>query len=572
MKKTLAFLSSAVLALGIAAPFAEAASFKDVPDSYRFYEEIDYLSDAEIITGFPDGSFKPDQAVTRAQAAILIGKTFELDGKKRKTSFSDVNSSNTASGYIESAVDEGIISGFPDGTFRPGQTVSRGQLAILLTRGFELSDSASVTFKDVSPSSAAYPYIGKIIAAGITAGYPDNTYRPDTAVTRGQFAAFMSRAIDAADTDPVPEGPALFVDFLNVGQGDAILLGFPNGQTMLVDAGRSDAAIKEAVAGFGPGFTVDTFVATHPDADHIGGADAVIKDFGVKTVIDSGQDHTTNTYLDYLAAIQASGAAFKVAQEGQDISPDPSVSVKVLHVDSEAADLNDGSIVLMVSYGETDYLLTGDAGIEVEKELVAQYDLDAEVLKVSHHGSDTGTSEAFLNAVNPIHAILSYGEGNQYGHPTSDILKRLFLSDADVWSTSEGDIETWTDGTELYIEQGIDGEPTQNDSEQEPVTDNGRIEIVSKDLGGETVGIKNSGFNDVDLSSWTLVSVQGNQTYTFPDGYVLGAGKTIYVTSGPNAKEQQPTYLKWTTSNIWLNSGDPARLYDEAGEIVSAVD
>ncbi|OKL37033.1 S-layer homology domain-containing protein [Domibacillus mangrovi] len=466
MKKTFAFLSSAVLALGIATPFAEAASFKDVPDGYRFYEEIDYLSDAEIITGFQDGSFKPDQAVTRAQAAILIGKTFELDGTKRKTSFSDVNSSNTASGYIESAVDEGIISGFPDGTFRPGQTVSRGQLAILLTRAFELSDSASVTFKDVSSSSAAYPYIGKIIAAGITAGYPDNTYRPNTAVTRGQFAAFMARALDPYFI-PGEILPPFSVNFLDVGQGDAILLGFPNGKNMLVDASRSDNAVKTALEALGVS-SIDTFVATHPDADHIGGADYVIKNYGVKSVIDSGQDHTTQTYLDYLTAVQSKGAAFKLAQEGQNITLDPTVTVKVLHVDHAATDLNDGSIVLMVSYGEVDYLLTGDAGVEVETALIKKYDLDAEVLKVSHHGSETGTSQAFLNAVDPLDAILSYGETNQYGHPDSVVLNRLLNSGVDVWSTPEGTVETWTDGQDIYFEQDNSGTVPAPEPEPEP--------------------------------------------------------------------------------------------------------
>lgn len=318
---------------------------------------------------------------------------------------------------------------------------------------------------------------------------------------------------------------------MNVGQGDATLLGFPNGQTMLVDAGRSDAAINEAVNGLGPGFTVDTFVATHPDADHIGGADAVITEFGVKTVIDSDQDHTTQTYLNYLTAVQSEGAAFKIAQEGQDLSPDPSVSVKVLHVDSEAADLNEGSIVLKVTYGEIDFLLTGDAGIEVEKELMAKYDLSAEVVKVSHHGSSTGTSDAFLAEVQPRHAVLSYGGNNPYGHPHSDILKRLFLSNILVWSTPEGDVEMWTQGNDLHIDQGIDEEPTKEDPDESTPIDDSQIEIASKDLDGETVGIKNSSTQNVDLSGWTLESVQGSQFYNFPDGYILEAGKTNYITS-----------------------------------------
>lgn len=240
------------------------------------------------------------------------------------------------------------------------------------------------------------------------------------------------------------------------------------------------------MSGFGPGFTGDTCVATHPDADHIGGADTVIKDFGVKTVIDSGQDHTINTHLDYLAAIQVSSTAFKAAKEGQDISPDPSVSVKVLHADSQASDLNEESIVLKVSYGDADYLLTGDAGIEMENEIMAKYDLDAEVLKVSHHGSSTGTSAAFLAEVSLSDAILSYGEGNTYGHPHSEVLKRLLDYCVDVWKTPKGNIETWTDGQEIHFKQGIDEPPTVED----PIEGSSTIGNANKDLSGKQLESK----------------------------------------------------------------------------------
>lgn len=450
MKKTLSFLTSAVLALGISVPFAEAASFKDVSESYRFYDDIDFLSDAQIISGYPDGRFAPNDQVTRAQAAIMIGRTFDLDGTKRSTSFKDVSSNSVASGYIDSAVEAGIITGFPDGTFRPGQTVTRGQLAILLTRAFDLEETTTIKFKDVSPASKAYPYIGQLLAAGITSGYPDNTYRPNESVTRGQFAAFMSRGIRVSF--PIEDLGDFSVDFLNVGQGDAILLTFPNGKTLLVDASRSDAAMKEALSELNVS-NIDTFVAADLDADHIGGADYIIKNYNVKNVIDSGQNHTTETYLDYLSAIKTTGASFKVAQEGQNITLDSTVDVTVLHVDNRGSDLNDGSIVLMVSYGDIDYLLTGDAGIEVEKELIAKYDLDAEVLKVSHHGSDTGSSQEFLNAVLPDLAILSYGENNDYGHPNSTVVNRLKAINADIISTVDGTIETSTDGEYVYINQ-----------------------------------------------------------------------------------------------------------------------
>ena len=195
MKKVISILFSFVLLLGIA-PFALASSYKDVSSTYRFYEEVTYLNEKGIISGFQEGTFRPDIAVTRAQAAIMIGRALGLDGTKQNTKFPDVSENSVASGYIQSAVNAGIIQGFPDGTFKPNQSVTRGQLAIFLSRAFNLQETAKVSFKDVSSTSAAYPYIGKILARGITAGYMDNTYKPDQAVTRGQFSAFMARTLD----------------------------------------------------------------------------------------------------------------------------------------------------------------------------------------------------------------------------------------------------------------------------------------------------------------------------------------------------------------------------------------
>ncbi|WP_046173514.1 S-layer homology domain-containing protein [Domibacillus indicus] len=584
MKKPFAFLAGAALALGVAAPFAQAASFDDVPDTYGFYREIQYLSNQGSISGYADGTFHPDERVTRAAAAAIIGRALELDGTKTTTVFSDVGKSSFASGYIQSAVKAGVISGYSDGTFKPDETVTRGQLAIFLARAFKLTESAPVAFKDVSPSSAAYPFIGKILSARITSGYGDDTYRPDQAVTRAQFAAFMSRALHPSFATG-KKLPAFDLDFLDVGQGDAILLSFPNGKNMLVDASRSDTEVKEALAGL-EAASIDTFVATHPDADHIGGADYVIKNYHVKTVIDSGQDHTTQTYLDYLTAVQTEGAVFKEAQEGQNISPDPSVTVRVLHAGSDAADLNDGSIVLFVSYGEADYLLTGDAGEEVEAELAAKYDLDAEVLKVSHHGSDTGSSQAFIDEVSPAYGMLSYGEGNPYGHPSASVASRLQKAGAEMYATPDGTIETWSDGIFVYVKQGEDPVPAPAPApapapKPAPApapapapsvpADNGKVALSSKNLQTEVIGIKNSGSTSVNMGGWKLVSVEGNQKYTFPAGFILGAGRTVYVTSGPNAKEQRPTYLKWTNANIWLNSGDAAKLYNSAGQHVSGL-
>lgn len=448
-KKVTSVFLSLLLLVSFAVPYAQAATFKDVSTSYTFYEEINYLTSKGIITGYTNGTFKPNESVTRSAAAIMIGRALGLDGTKRTTKFPDVSKDSVASGYIQSAVEAGIISGFTDGTFRPNEPVTRGQLAIFLVRAFDLKDSIAVTFSDVSTNSAAYPYIGKLLAAKITAGYPDNTYRPNIAVTRGQFSAFMARALDPSFLPTTNK--AMEVSFLNVGQGDAIFIKFPNGKTMLVDAGRWDSDVKRELSALGV-TSIDTFVATHPDADHIGGADYVIKNYKVKNVIDSGQDHTTQTYIDYLEAIKAQGCTFKEAAIGQNITLDSNVAVKVLYVDSNASDLNDGSIVLMVTYGNIDYLLTGDAGTKVEAKLVAKYNMQAEVLKVSHHGSSTATSQAFLNEVKPKYAILSYGN-NSYGHPTSTVVNRLKAINATIFETVKGTINTSTNGQTLKVGQ-----------------------------------------------------------------------------------------------------------------------
>ena len=112
--------------------------FNDLSSNHRFYEEIFYLVNKDIISGFPDKSFRSDQYVTREQAAIMIGRSLHLDGSKRTTKFKDVPVDSVASGYIASAVEKGIINGFPDDTFKPTQPVTRGQMAILLDQAFQL--------------------------------------------------------------------------------------------------------------------------------------------------------------------------------------------------------------------------------------------------------------------------------------------------------------------------------------------------------------------------------------------------------------------------------------------------
>lgn len=174
-----------------------AAGFYDVSKDYTFYDEVEFLTSKQVITGFSDGSFKPEAGVTRAEAAMMIGRALGLNGDPKDTHFSDVTANVTGSGYIASAVEKGIISGFPDNTYRPYQQVTRAQMAIFLDKAFALKNAhPDNIFTDVSENMIAYPSILNAYANGIVNGYSDATYQPDGSVSRGHFSAFLARALE----------------------------------------------------------------------------------------------------------------------------------------------------------------------------------------------------------------------------------------------------------------------------------------------------------------------------------------------------------------------------------------
>ncbi|WP_088005584.1 S-layer homology domain-containing protein [Indiicoccus explosivorum] len=572
MKKLIAVLVVTLSLGGVFTSPAIAAGFPDVDPSDRFYDEIMYLTGETIINGFPDGTFQPKGDVTRAQAAIMIGRALGFSGTQQDTKFPDVDADVKASGYIDALADVGIINGYPDGTFRPGDVVTRAEMAIFLHRAFVDGSAVDGTenFSDVASGMRSYEAIADLRTLGVAGGYPDGTFRPDVELTREQFAAFMARAVNPeVFALPVTEGE-VEVTFLEVGQGDAILIEYPNGEVALVDAGRYGTVIDAALQAVGV-TQIDTFIATHPDADHIGGAAYVINNYGVTHVVDSGQVHTTEVFADYLAAVEASGATFQVAEVGDDVSDDASVEAEVLAVNDAASDFNEGSIVIMLTHGLNDFLLTGDAEASTEAELVANYNLDAEVLKVGHHGSDSSTTQAFVDEVDPLLAVISVGE-NSYGHPTQTVVNRLLNSGAEVISTMDGTVIVESDGTSLYVtqlESPTDGGVTPPPPKPPVDETTYAPQIVGKNLESETVTIQNTGSVDVDMTGWMLVSVEGNQVYTFPAGYILRAGYSVNINSGRSSIHNPPSDLEWSDAYIWNNTGDEAELYDSSGVLIS---
>jgi hypothetical protein len=210
----------------------QAAEFTDIQEDQNFYKEMMYLVDKVVITGYKDGSFRPADKVTRAAAAAMIGRSLGFDGAKKESSFKDVAKDSFASGYIEEAVEKKIIKGYTDGTFRPDEEVTRGQMAIFISRAFQLIETKDVLFYDVSENMAAYPFIGKILSAGITHGFSDWTFRPNKELTRAEFSAFLARALDDKFKVTLPVNKPLTIEYKITDEGK-IASNYHNG-TLLV--------------------------------------------------------------------------------------------------------------------------------------------------------------------------------------------------------------------------------------------------------------------------------------------------------------------------------------------------
>jgi subtilisin len=171
-------------------------AFIDLSNNQWYSRQLVFLYSKDILRGY-DGSFiKPNRFVTRAEAVSMLGRALNLSGTQRTTRFSDVPSHSFASGYIESAAKAGILTGHADGTFRPNEPVSRAEMAILISKGFSLSQSQTLSFSDVNSSIAGYQEISNLAVAGITQGYQDGTFRPQDKMNRATFAVFLARALN----------------------------------------------------------------------------------------------------------------------------------------------------------------------------------------------------------------------------------------------------------------------------------------------------------------------------------------------------------------------------------------
>ena len=251
---------------------------------------------------------------------------------------------------------------------------------------------------------------------------------------------------------PVSGGEVQF-HFIDVGQGDAALIRTEKGD-ILIDAGTnsSEDELKAYLDSLGV-TDIEYAVFTHPHEDHIGGADMILNTYNVKNVVLPDATATSKTFERMMDAIEAEKCEVIMAAPDKTFKVGDLTCTILAPIGTAYTELNNYSVVIRAEYGDTSVLFTGDAEVYAEKEMLERYFLkgllDCDILKVGHHGSDTSSSQAFLDAVTPVHAVISVGEGNTYDHPKQEILSRYEAMKLEIHRTDkEGSIVFTTTGGE----------------------------------------------------------------------------------------------------------------------------
>ena len=266
----------------------------------------------------------------------------------------------------------------------------------------------------------------------------------------------------------------LTVTFLDVGQGDSILLEVPDGKKILIDGGGvepkrggekegKDAVGEKVVVPFlhRKGInSLDMVILTHPHADHLGGLNKVLEEIKVDAVLDSGQVYASRAYQRFKALVAKNQIKYTIARAGQTIAFNPEIKGLIFNpvlpfLTMTNSDPNNNSIVLRLVYGQVSFMLTGDMEKEGEERVLGSGfgPLTSTVLKVGHHGSNTSTSDEFLRRVNPQAAVISVGKNNRYRHPRPETLDKLQKAGVKLYRTDEnGAVTVRTDGQTYTIE------------------------------------------------------------------------------------------------------------------------
>lgn len=288
-------------------------------------------------------------------------------------------------------------------------------------------------------------------------------------------------ASPARDTADMPgEESSFSVHFIDVGQADAALVEC-DGHFMLVDGGnRGDSDVIYTVLKKAGADKLDMVVASHAHEDHIGGLPGAFSYATAELTLCPVTDYDSDIFRTFKEYAEEKGGGLTVPEAG-DMYDLGSAEVEILGLNA-GEDTNNTSIVLMIRYGETSFLFTGDAEREAEQALLdSGAELKADVLKVGHHGSDTSTSYPFLREVMPEYAVISVGEGNSYEHPEEGPLSRLRDAGCKILrSDLNGDIIISSDGKKLSITTD------KTATEEQLLTPGGKTQSIAKPAAAES--------------------------------------------------------------------------------------
>ncbi|EHL19164.1 hypothetical protein HMPREF9628_01721 [Peptoanaerobacter stomatis] len=253
--------------------------------------------------------------------------------------------------------------------------------------------------------------------------------------------------------------PTLQVHFIDVGQGDSTLIITPDKKTVLIDAGDEQHSSRTTGYIKSQGIDkLDLVIATHPDADHIGGMDKVIKNFDIGMFSMPLVSKDTKQYKEIKQELKNKKLKNKPLYTGDGLSVGKDVKLQILSPQKNKtySDTNEYSIVARLSYKEVSFLFMADATMENEIAIINDFDdISSDVLKLGHHGSSTSTSDYFLGKVNPSIGVISCGKNNKYGHPHKEVMNLLEKYNIMIFRTDkQGSIVLKSDGYKIYSRRG----------------------------------------------------------------------------------------------------------------------
>lgn len=328
----------------------------------------------------------------------------------------------------------------------------------------------------------------------------------------------------------------LRVNYIDVGQGDSIFIQLPNNETMLIDAGeayKSDNVINYLN---NLGITkIDYVIGTHPHTDHIGGLEKVINTFDIGSIYMPRASSTSKTYEDLLITISSKGLKVKTAKSGVVVLDEDNLKLEFIAPNSDNySELNNYSAVLKLTYLDNTFLFMGDAKTLSENEVTC--DVDADVIKVGHHGSDSSSGIEFVKKVSPEYAIIMVGVGNSYNHPYQSIIDRYESVGAKILRTDlDGNIVCDSDGNKVTC----DGDKDSSSNSNSNSTSTSDINLVSMTT-------------PVSRGSDATISIKGvpNITYDIDVMYSSGESKASGLEDKTSDSEGNVSWTFKVSSNV----------------------